>query len=954
MSDQAYAKAQAQQKTVIGSSSTNSLLQRTCACGQHTIAGGECEECRKKREGMLQRAQRAFGPPSAPGGVPGSSPAQENGLSFNSAFDRASRFGQDFSRIPVHSSHSPALQPKLVINKPGDEYEQEANQVAEQVMHRTAVEYPISDDEDEAEYSLKRKQAGEPGANAATQSPDVPPIVHDVLNSSGGQPLDTTTRAFMEPRFSHDFSGVRVHTDAKAAESAREVNALAYTVGQDVVFGAGQYVPHSSTGQTLLVHELAHAIQQTRGGPSPSRFAPNASNERAAIQAASMVALGGVAIVGGASGVGIACAPRSLEVSLDPATLSFTELEGEINEIQQHLDANPVSSEENDRLREVQGALGKELAKRRKQEEGGGKRRPKVNTSQVPRSLTESLRIDETLPDAELYSEIDAIHATLGTRLHKEDRANLKAALVQLEAEKQRREGVAKAQARAAKIQSAFTPKVTSTDGEALIEVMGIVESIRPSETTNGLYTLVRDGKVLTITQEEYDKIRGAVQKILQDRLRRVRQKAEDAQNEYDAQKKINEDQYIVSGLVHFFGGIDDPGTYIVQNVLFARVNADAAQVLIERMQLKRAAEFFTNSEKFATIAKKTSKAYVDDLISTAETTVTTLEYTRDASFVTLGVLAIIATGGAAAAGGGAVTTTTAFGFEVGTATAANVIATGAPIVATLGSAGMQAALGDKVDWTKVGVDIAVNLILSKFGGKVSNTIFTRMLGNSSVRSIGAIAFGRIFSSLATHELSTAFTTSVDATYRKLKGQNVTWNQFTDELVDRLLDPKGLVVAGIMGAVVAGADVKLGGAKGVEIVDKKGAPIGEIDEIKAGVIRERKSAQGIGTINPKTGKPFPGSDESTWAKKNIYGKTKTRIENLKVAVESRPSIKMTEDQAQAAGSSVYPNIKELQGVRKYEFRIDADTPSLKTEVEAQMNRLRTEFPDWTFTAVFGK
>jgi hypothetical protein len=85
-------------------------------------------------------------------------------------------------------------------------------------------------------------------------------------------------------------------------------------------------------------------------------------------------------------------------------------------------------------------------------------------------------------------------------------------------------------------------------------------------------------------------------------------------------------------------------------------------------------------------------------------------------------------------------------------------IATGAPIVASLGTAGTQMALGYKVDWTKIGIDIAVNLVLSRFGGKLSNTIFTRMLGNSAVRSIGAIAFGTIFSSLVTHELSTAFT----------------------------------------------------------------------------------------------------------------------------------------------------------------------------------------------------
>jgi hypothetical protein len=92
---------------------------------------------------------------------------------------------------------------------------------------------------------------------------EVPPIVHEVLRSTG-QPLDAATRAFMESRFNHDFSRVRVHTDASAAESARSVNALAYTVGHDVVFGAGQFAPNTSAGQRLTAHELAHTIQQSR------------------------------------------------------------------------------------------------------------------------------------------------------------------------------------------------------------------------------------------------------------------------------------------------------------------------------------------------------------------------------------------------------------------------------------------------------------------------------------------------------------------------------------------------------------------------------------------------------------------------------------------------------------------------------------------------------------------
>jgi hypothetical protein len=78
----------------------------------------------------------------------------------------------------------------------------------------------------------------------------------------------------MEPRFGHDFSGVRLHTDAKAVDSAQAVNALAYTVGRDIVFGTGQYAPETRAGRTLLAHELAHVVQVQGEGlrkPMPVR-----------------------------------------------------------------------------------------------------------------------------------------------------------------------------------------------------------------------------------------------------------------------------------------------------------------------------------------------------------------------------------------------------------------------------------------------------------------------------------------------------------------------------------------------------------------------------------------------------------------------------------------------------------------------------------------------------------
>jgi len=109
---------------------------------------------------------------------------------------------------------------------------------------------------------IQRKSTG---SEKVAESPG---IVHDVIRSPA-QPLDAATRAFMEPRFGHDFSNVRVHADSKAAESARAVNALAYTVGRDVVLGGGRHIPGSAMGRKLMAHELMHVMQQS--GASSSR-----------------------------------------------------------------------------------------------------------------------------------------------------------------------------------------------------------------------------------------------------------------------------------------------------------------------------------------------------------------------------------------------------------------------------------------------------------------------------------------------------------------------------------------------------------------------------------------------------------------------------------------------------------------------------------------------------------
>lgn len=283
-----------------------------------------------------------------------------------------------FGEMRVYENAPTSVQPKLTISRPGDRYEREADRVADMVMRMPASaaeaaettpvagreeevrRQPVEEDKkleedelrlqpieekeeeedelfrqpleeedeellgqpiEEEEEELLRTKAS-PGA-----APEVTPHVASRIQAlrGGGQPLSASARAFFEPRFGHDFSHVRVHTDARSAESARAVNAKAYTVGRDVVFGQGRYIPQGTGGQKLLAHELAHVIQQGRGGDVP-KLDPGAVHEQDAEAAAKAAISGeGSITVSGATGVGIARAMDDRElISFSKKIMSYS------------------------------------------------------------------------------------------------------------------------------------------------------------------------------------------------------------------------------------------------------------------------------------------------------------------------------------------------------------------------------------------------------------------------------------------------------------------------------------------------------------------------------------------------------------------------------------------------------------------------------------------------------
>ncbi len=180
-------------------------------------------------------------------------------------------------------SHHPTVQTKLAVSTPGDQYEQEADRVAEQVMRmpETSGHARVNVSGRFSNLQAQRKCAGcadsQPGAahedeenlqskEIAGQAPYLATKTQsqiDALRVGGGQPLPSGVRAFFEPLFGYSFGSVRVHADARAAESAQAVRAQAYTVGHDVVFGPGRFAPETDEGRRLLAHELTHVVQQS-------------------------------------------------------------------------------------------------------------------------------------------------------------------------------------------------------------------------------------------------------------------------------------------------------------------------------------------------------------------------------------------------------------------------------------------------------------------------------------------------------------------------------------------------------------------------------------------------------------------------------------------------------------------------------------------------------------------
>jgi hypothetical protein len=480
---------------------------------------------------------------------------------------------------------------------------------------------------------------------------EAPAIVHEVLRSPG-QPLDAATRAYFEPRFGRDFSGVRIHADASAAASALYVNAKAYAVGNDIVFSDKQFAPGTADGKRLL----AHVVQQGQG---PASFRAGADDaEREAQIASTSIDSGNAIRLQAATSVGLACSPAdlvhidesSVDEWLDPngqldlATMDYSKLREGINKINDWKDRQTSTSPEMLRLEQTLMALKTEMATRQAPLKSilkpGRSVRQDKRTSKIPavrpagpspivlletpHTLTERRTLPFENPN-EARAELDRIIAWLQFRdVSEADRKLLMNELPYLEqqfAQGQKRQRQIR---HAAGIQAAITPAVAFTptggaDDSAASEYAMLIEAARQS--------------------------------IL------VAQEAEDT---YNSQKRREAEAALgvnatIDAFDFWFGrNTRDPGDMFWINRNGARQSAINVQLFLSRGEYERAAFWLNKTRSLAEKASTLANEYFESRTTAAGKDVRTFEYTQTASMVTLGILATVATAEAAAGTAGA------------------------------------------------------------------------------------------------------------------------------------------------------------------------------------------------------------------------------------------------------------------------------------------------------------
>jgi hypothetical protein len=512
------------------------------------------------------------------------------------------------------------VQAKLSVSDPGDLYEQEADRVADQVMRMPAtppVQRKCAKCEDEVQRAAAAPAASGPTVDEATE--------HSIRGLSGrGAPLPGDVQSFMESRFQADFSSVRVHSDTHADQLARSVDARAFTVGSNIVFRSGQFMPETEDGKRLLAHELTHVIQQNGAG-APRMVArqvnPLIPERKPSID-------------------------DWLHGSRDLARLEDTDLQEGIDLLTQHQSFQNRSTADDFAVEQTLTSLRAEQHRRNKAADHQGTRGRKAGKSTAPppskhpRALTEK-DVAYAGPE-EQRSEYNLIMKWLARDdLPAKDRKVLLKERQMLDkllaADRQR----LAAERHAAKVQAALAP-AAGGEASALLSMARTIEGIGKDPAVADLRYIYHRGERYAIGAGQAKSLHDTLASELKHVINRIESNAGMERERYDMQVQINREHRCAAFWSGLIGGAKDPGgeisaTYVAVMAVYRQAHADLAAG-----RLVQAAARVPRLEQLTRELKVMSRGFQEDHIKGADRAITGLEFTRDAAFAVAGSIAAV------------------------------------------------------------------------------------------------------------------------------------------------------------------------------------------------------------------------------------------------------------------------------------------------------------------------
>jgi hypothetical protein len=567
---------------------------------------------------------------------------------------------------------------------------------------------------------------------------DLPPTVQAAMRGPS-RPLDAGTRTLMEARFAFDFGAVRVHDGAAAGDSAERLTARAYTLGQDIFFGRGHYAPETSEGKRLLAHELAHVVQQSRGGATQ---APGAEKEAAR---AGRLAAGGVTVaVSGSAGVGIQCELYTRE----QAESRLKQLQVEIEGRERFFAERGVKPESDLSYQSARQEYQELEAQLKKNAFSSNRLVPPIFGKQEPREVQ--------LPAGMKYDP------------------------------------------NAARPQG---PPAPPPKGERTLPLSVNLEGKSIVLAEENIPDPVRRHRVHNLKVDI---------KALEDQEQAARWSWQQALSEWK----------VVRWTADQIAGAHPPSFELLAAIL---ITTRQAMQALTAGNLDEAERLVQRAQRQVVDARREWHRYRNKNIAGAESLETGLEYTRDAAFLTLAILAP----GAGAAGAW--------------------IATGAPIAAEVARTLVQVGLGDKIDWTQKVVSILINVLLARFGGPVTGRMMKGVALRLGTKTVAQQYLLKLIQSEILHVGSVFLNTAAEQALALARGEgkDVTWQKALEILVARITDPKGQIMMLLVAAAETGATrLPVGkeakapespeGAKRPKQAGDKQEPARKIEEVKEG------------------------------------------------------------------------------------------------------------------------